>query len=58
MGGQVIMSVPNRYNVFSEPSHIQFFTDRDVCRLFEGFKTVTCRVIPSGHIFGVFKVTK
>jgi SAM-dependent methyltransferase len=55
-GGRVVMSVPDRYNSFSQPSHIQYFTERKVCQLFSGFEIIVCKVISSGHIFGVFRV--
>jgi len=56
--GCAVMSVPNRYNVFSEPTHIHYFTERKVCRLFKDFNVIVCKAIPTGHIFGVFKVIK
>jgi SAM-dependent methyltransferase len=28
--GRAVMSVPNRYNVFSEPTHLHYFTERKV----------------------------
>jgi len=56
--GRVIISVPNRYNFFSEITHLHFFTERKVCRLFKDFDVVVCRAISTGHIFGVFKVIK
>jgi 2-polyprenyl-3-methyl-5-hydroxy-6-metoxy-1,4-benzoquinol methylase len=54
--GRVVMSVPDRYNSFSQPSHIQYFTERKVCQLFSGFEIIVCKVISNGHIFGVFRV--
>lgn len=53
--GRAIMSVPNRYNVFSEPTHIHYFTEKKVRQLYKGFNVVVCSAIPSGHIFGVFE---
>lgn len=56
--GRIVISVPNRYNFFSEPTHLHFFTERKVCSLFEDFEVVVCKAISTGHIFGVFKVMK
>lgn len=57
-GGRAVMSVPHRYYSFSQPTHLHYFTERKVCRLFKGFNVVVCKIIPTGHIFGVFKVIK
>lgn len=56
--GRVVMTVPNRYNFFFEPTHLNFFTEKKVCRLFRDFEVVTCKAISTGHIFGVFKAIK
>lgn len=53
--GRAIDSVPDRYNSFSQTTHIQYFTERKVCRLFRDFGVEVCRAISTGHIFGVFR---
>jgi len=56
--GRAIISVPDRYNVFSEVEHIQYFTEKRFQKIFKDFEVEMCRILPSGHIFGVFKVIK
>lgn len=56
--GRVVISVPNRFNYFSEPTHIHYFTETKVCKLFRDFQVVICKPISTGHIFGVFQAIK
>jgi len=53
--GISIMSVPNRYATFSEPTHIHYFTIKKVHKLFKQFREV-CTVTVTGHIFGIFRM--
>jgi SAM-dependent methyltransferase len=52
--GRAIVSVPNRYSAFSEPTHIHNLEEK-VRLLYRGFKVDVCRAITSRHIFGVFE---
>lgn len=56
--GRAIVSVPDRYNFFSEVEHIQYFNKRKFLHLFEDFEINVCKVLSTGHIFGVFRVIK
>ena len=56
--GRAIISVPNRYSVFSEVEHIQYFTERRICHLFKDCDVVVCSAISTGHIFSVIRVIK
>jgi SAM-dependent methyltransferase len=53
--GRAVITVPNRYNFFSENTHLHYFTERKVCHLFKDFEVMVCKAISTGHIFGVFK---
>jgi len=56
--GRAIISVPDRYNVFSEVEHIQYFNKRKILHLFKDFEINVYKVLSTGHIFGVFRVIK
>ena len=46
--GRAIVSVPDRYNFFSQVEHIQYFNKRNFLHLFEDFEINVCKVLSTG----------